>query len=118
MVDDGSVLLATLAQSTAAVVAIIGGFLVSRLVALSSEREGLRRQKASAEAHLLSVAADYEAAHAYRLGRSIDDFEDWALDCLVDGKFDEAELFRNRIPRGSSEDEMRPIFEDIRARVE
>ena len=118
MVDDGYVLLATLAQSTAAVVAIIGGFLVSRLVALSSEREGLRRQKAAGEARLLSVAADYEAAHKYRLARSIDDFEDSALDCLVDEGLDEAELFRNRIPRGSSEDEMRPVFEDIRARVE
>ena len=118
MVDDGSVLLATLAQSAAAVVAIIGGFLVSRLVALSSEREGLRRQRAAAEAHLLSVAADYEAAHEYRLGNSIDKFEGWALDCLVDEDFDEAELFRNRVPRGSSEDEMRPGYEDVRARVE
>jgi hypothetical protein len=43
MIDEGS-LLATLAQSSAAVVAIVGGFLVSRLVQLSSEREGLRRQ--------------------------------------------------------------------------
>jgi hypothetical protein len=33
----------TLAESAAAIVAIVGGFLVSRLVALSSEREGLRR---------------------------------------------------------------------------
>jgi hypothetical protein len=43
MIDEGS-LLGTLAQSAASVVATVGGFLVSRLVQLSSEREGLRRQ--------------------------------------------------------------------------
>lgn len=42
---DPNWLLSTEAQSAAALVAIIGGFLVSRLVSLSSEREGLRRRR-------------------------------------------------------------------------
>ena len=41
---DPSWLLSTMAQSAAALVAIVGGFLVSRVVALSSERQGLERR--------------------------------------------------------------------------
>ncbi len=114
---DADVLLATLAQSTAAVVAIIGGFLVSRLVALSSERDGLRRQKTTAEAHLLSVAADYRAAHTVRLEYSRANFEDSVLSDVVNRKLDPQALLRDRVPRGSSTEEMRPVLEALIARV-
>jgi len=116
--EEAEVLLATLVQAAAAVVAIIGGFLVSRLVAISSEREGLRRQRATAKAHLNTVAADYEAAHADRFENSKDDFEGWVLDDVVGGQRDEDPLLRDNIPRGSSEDEMRPVLRDLISRVE
>ena len=41
---DPNWLLATMAQSAAALVAIVGGFLVSRVVTLSSERQGLEQR--------------------------------------------------------------------------
>ena len=43
-VTDPNWLLATMAQSAAALVAIIGGFLVSRVITLSTERRGLDRR--------------------------------------------------------------------------
>ena len=42
--NDPEWLLATMAQSAAAIVAIVGGFLVSRVVSLASERQGLERR--------------------------------------------------------------------------
>jgi hypothetical protein len=69
-VPDPNSLLATLAQSSAAIVAIVGGFLVSRLVALSSEREGLRRQLESTRDRLRQVEGLFEEAHAYRFDNS------------------------------------------------
>lgn len=60
MALDPGWLLSSLAQSTAAVVAIVGGFLVSRLVQLSSEREGLRRQLQ----HTLDELAHVNKAYA------------------------------------------------------
>ena len=41
---DPNWLLATMAQSAAALVAIVGGFLVSRVISLSSEKQGLERR--------------------------------------------------------------------------
>lgn len=96
MIDEGS-LLATLAQSSAAVVAIVGGFLVSRLVQLSSEREGLRRQLDRAHDELKHVAASYEAAHGYRLANSRQDFYGWVIDDLI--KADPATIDRDAVLR-------------------
>ncbi len=44
MITDPNWLLATMAQSAAAMVAVIGGLLVSRVITLSSERRGLDRR--------------------------------------------------------------------------
>ena len=117
LMEETHVLLATLAQSAAAMVAIIGGFLVSRLVALSSEREGLRRQRVMATAHLTAVTTEYEAAHEFRLENSKADFEEWVLDDMIKGAFDEEVLLEDNVPRGSSEAEMRPVLNDLIARV-
>jgi hypothetical protein len=113
-----SSLLATLAQSSAAVVAIVGGFLVSRLVALSSEREGVRRQLAGAKDELKHVRRDYAAAHEYRLSNSLGTFYDWVIDDLVKAgeRFDHATLLES-IPRGSSVEEMEPYLNELRERV-
>jgi len=49
-VPDPNWLLSTSAQSAAAIVAIIGGFLVSRLVTMSAERNGLLRRREEIDA--------------------------------------------------------------------
>jgi hypothetical protein len=57
MATDPNWLLSTLSQSAAAVVAIVGGFLVSRVVSLSAERNGLTRRRSE----VLRRRADAEA---------------------------------------------------------
>lgn len=44
MLTDPNWLLATMAQAAAVLVAVIGGFLVSRVITLSAERRGLDRR--------------------------------------------------------------------------
>jgi hypothetical protein len=119
VIDEGS-LLATLAQSSAAVVAIVGGFLVSRLVQLSSEREGLRRQLGRAQDDLQHVTASYNEAHQDRLYGSQESFYDWVIDDLIRvdlATFNRDELLEQNVPRGSSIDEMGPYLDDLIAQV-
>lgn len=115
MIDEGS-LLATLAQSSATVVAIVGGFLVSRLVQLSSEREGLRRQLVRAHDELNHVAAAYDQAHEKRLANNRRTFYRWVIDDLIRADpdtLDRDALLADNIPRGSSADEMAPYLEEL-----
>ena len=117
---DPNALLATLAQSSAAIVAIVGGFLVSRLVALSSEREGLRRQLESTRDRLLQATALYEEAHVYRFDNSVGTFTEWVLGEIVKApaEADFEELLAENVPRGSSMEEMRPVLDEICTRVQ
>lgn len=113
MSDPGS-LLATLAQSAAAVVAIVGGFLVSRLVQLSSEREGLRRRLAGAQDELRHVTASYDEAHERRLDNSKYAFYRGVLDDLVQrdlAALDCGAYLAAHVPLGSSKEEMAPYLD-------
>ena len=115
MIDEGS-LLGTLAQSSAAVIAIVGGFLVSRLVQLSSEREGLRRQLNRAQDELRHVATSYDEAHEYRLANSWQDLYGWVIDDLIKADpatLDGDMLLDGKIPRGSSAEEMAPYLNEL-----
>ncbi|PUA78935.1 hypothetical protein [Nocardioides currus] len=115
MEEPGS-LLATLAQSSAAVVAIVGGFLVSRLVQLSSEREGLRRQMVHALDELAHVSKDLQEAHEYRLHNSQRTFKEWVLEALVASDpdtLDRESIVADNIPRGSSAEEMADYIDDL-----
>lgn len=115
MSDPGS-LLATLAQSSAAIVAIVGGFLVSRLVQLSSEREGLRRQLGRAHDELGHVEASYNDVHGSRLRKSMQDFRNWVTDTVMEANQDTLDrdgLLAKHIPRGSSKDEMGPYLDSL-----
>lgn len=118
--SDPNWLLSTLAQSTAAVVAIVGGFLVSRLVQLSSEKEGLRRRLTNARDELKHVVTLFDAAHEYRLENSRNAFFGWVLDDLVrrDKDFDSQALLEKNIPRGSSLEEMAEYLDEIIQRVD
>lgn len=117
---DPNPLLSTLSQSSAAMVAIIGGFLVSKLVAISSEREGLKRQLKSARQQLRRVQAGYDDAYIYRLQNSKDTFSDWITDDLVNAGLNEVNyttLTSGNIPRGSSVEEMLPYAIELHERV-
>jgi hypothetical protein len=98
----------------------VGGFLVSRLVQLSSEREGLRRQLVRAQDEMEQVAAAYNEAHLYRQKNSQQDFRDWVIDDLIQTEPDDLSsdtLLADNIPRGSSAEEIAPYLDQLIAEV-
>jgi hypothetical protein len=123
---DPNWLLATLSQCAAGIVAIIGGFLVSRLVALSSEREGVKRQLREAESRNGQARVAYDAAHQARREQSESSFRGFVIDDLSKrvaelGDVDVDSLVDDNIPRGSNVAEMkeyasRLIDEAVRVR--
>lgn len=118
--SDPNALLSTLSQSSAAMVAIIGGFLVSKLVAISSEREALKRQLKTARQRLKHIQPAYDDAYRYRLGNSKDTFSGWIQDELVGAGLNEVDyeaLAAENIPRGSSVEEMLPFAITLHERV-
>jgi hypothetical protein len=118
--DSAYTLLATLAQSSAAIVAIVGGFLVSRLVALSSEREGIRRQLRAALDREALTRNDYEPIHQARLENSKDQFFDAVIDEIIEAEGKHVnldELTEENIRRGSSFEELRPYAEELNTLV-
>lgn len=122
--DDSTSLLATLAQSSAAMVAIIGGFLVSRLVALSSEREGIKRQRQAAQERLSLYRADYAPVHKHRLDNSVRAMREDLLERLIDDRETSKDqsleelIEMDGVPRGSSMEELLPFAQETRDRVE
>ena len=80
VVTDPNWLLATMAQSAAALVAIAGGFLLSRVVTLSSERQGLERRVRDLEQRTQDQAKRLEDAHQRRLAVSWERLVDLAAD--------------------------------------
>ena len=116
---DPTALLSTLTQAAAVFVAIVGGFLVSRLVAISSERDGLKRRHKEAGDQQKHVRAAYQEAHEYRLWNSQKDFAGWVLEDVVGVPPEsvDREALLNKIPRGSSRDEMAPYLEHLITRV-
>ncbi len=113
--------LSTISQASAAMVAIIGGFLVSRLVALSSEREGLLRQLHAENVTLSSALKRYKRVHGDRLSDSIERFYGWVIDDMVVNKGDLGKLpalIDQNIPRGSSVTELNNYATSLAKRVE
>ena len=118
--EGADTLLATLAQSSAAIVAIIGGFLVSRLVALSSERQGLRRLLREAQERLALLEEAYKSAYEYRLENSKSTFYEFVIDDLVGAEGQKSDLdglTEENIPRGSTFEEMRGYADELNERV-
>lgn len=120
--ENSYALLATFAQSAAAIVAIIGGFLVSRLVAISSERENIKRQLKEAKINSKLLAKEWKSVHEYRLENSISTFEGWLQEALLDEwaelkDLTPEELALGRIPRGSSIEEMTPYAAALHDKV-
>ena len=77
-------LLATMAQSAAALVAIVGGFLVSRVLTLNSERQGLERRARELEQQTSNQAKRLKKAGRRRSAASWDQYVDWmAAECAA-----------------------------------
>jgi hypothetical protein len=108
----------TEAQSAAALVAIIGGFLVSRLVALSMERQGLERRldehRAEADRLTRRIAESDAEISEYAEKR----FRRKLLPLVVAGQgaLPDAELMPDT-PRGASDEEAASWAQEIRAEV-
>lgn len=84
MLRDPNWLYSTIAQSTAALVAIIGGFLVSRVVSLAGTREALQRRCRELESRLAGVEPRLEDVKQRRFEWDADDFLNDAKDTLLE----------------------------------
>jgi hypothetical protein len=105
----------TLAQATAVLVAIIGGFLVSRLVSLSSERGALVHRRSELAERLKLAQEELDNVHSERLAVSKKWFREQNLNDIVNarGEVDIDAVLAEFIPRGSNEEEMRPYAEEL-----
>lgn len=108
---DPNWLLSTTAQSAVALVAIIGGFLVSRVLGLNSEREQLLRKCRELRNRAQVLGASYQEIHDERLAISQEWFLEAHLDKILDtrGAVSAEELLDHGIPIGSSDEEMAPF---------
>src|SRR5436190_11924493 len=77
------------AQSSAAIIAIIGGFLVSRVLAVSSTREQLQRRRREVTSDLETNAPRLERVANENLEDDLEDFlydaQDWVLALAKEG---------------------------------
>lgn len=125
---DPNWLLATMAQSAAAMVAVIGGFLVSRIITLTVERQSLDRRSRELQATTAEVDAALGEARERRQALSWAWFIDVAATPCAQawGKMPDAELAAKYPIRGVSESEklemasklnqkMREAIDDIAA---
>ena len=105
---DPNWLLATMAQSAAAMVAVIGGFLVSRIITLSVERQSLDRRSRELEEKTAEVETALCRARGRRQAMSWDWFVDLAANPCAQarGKMPDAELADRHPIRGVPESEM------------
>lgn len=116
---DPSTLLSALSQASAVLVAIIGGFLVSRLVAISSEREGIRRLVEAATGRIQHIESDLDQAHQTRLNRAKSYLYEEAVEkILEDPALDLDYLIQGRLLGGTAVDELKPYALSLRQRVQ
>jgi hypothetical protein len=111
---DPNWLLNTTATSSAALVAIVGGLLVSRVVALRSDREGLRRRSQELDAQVKALSEQLHEVGEELLRRDAVDFIHEAAEELIgsEGDVDLDVLMRHHDPRDRSADELRPFVEE------
>jgi hypothetical protein len=108
-------LLSSTVQSAAVLVAIVGGFLVSRLVTLSAERGAILQRRQQRDRLREIRQTEYDEVHADRVAVSTKWFVDHHKDQLLEarGRADIESLLEDFIPRGSSYQEMRPVAENL-----
>ncbi|HEX4443130.1 MAG TPA: hypothetical protein VHZ81_06135 [Galbitalea sp.] len=112
---DPNWLLSSTAQSAAALVAIVGGFLVSRLIALSAERAAVGQRREELTQRRSLKRNELDEVRAVRLQVSREWFLEHHLNDVVDakGEIDPESLIEEFTPLGSSEDEMRAFAAEL-----
>ena len=115
MSTDPNWLLSTTAQSASALVAIVGGFLVSRVVSLGSDRQSLTRRldELQQRYHLKreELQVVYEGRHAY----SVETFKRYTVDAFVQvhGQLSPEDALKEFWPLGAQEEEMLAVAKEF-----
>jgi hypothetical protein len=117
---DPSWLLSTCAQSAAALVAIVGGLLVSRLVTLASERRVIRERLKALQERRRLLEDEHErlamevsnVAHQFFIELAIDDYAEHR------GEVAAEDTLENHWPLGASESEVLTWARQLRHEVE
>ena len=119
VIADSNWLLATLVQSSAALVAIIGGLLATRLVTLATERNGIERRIGQLERVAETRRDQADLASKAWLDKDADSFladvEGAVIATFGDADFDELYVVEDNA--GRTKDELRPYFKDFCERV-
>lgn len=117
---DPSWLFSTAAQSAAAIVAIVGGFLATRIVSLSAERDSIRHRIQTIDAALAGKRQRLEDARSRRLAWDAEEFLEAHLADLVEAP-DPApleDLVRQDEAIGEwGEEDLRPFYDQAVATI-
>ena len=119
MASDPSWLLATVATCTAALVAIVGALLVSRVISLSSDQASLQRRSDELGAQVASLTERLHDVRAELLRNDAVDFVHEAADDIIErrGHVDLGVLMERHDSRGRTAEELRPYVEEAAAAV-
>lgn len=110
---DLNILISTIVTATAALVAIIGGFLVSRVITMSSERKGIERRVREIRNDLLAKRDIYENAEEILLEEDVDDFIRDNLEELVKREKTLEEIVEDDDYNNRSIEELQPYLEKL-----
>lgn len=111
LASDPEWLPSTIVQSSAALVAIVGGLLVARLVGIASDRAGLAKKRAELGDQLESVQSHHQELVARRAGWDLGDFVGSAAPLYYEDNITSADELARRIPHGASLEERREFAE-------
>lgn len=108
---DPSTLYAATAAAAGALVAIMGGFLISRVVGLLAQRDGLRSRRGELGQRLELAEKELSPIYTERLGVSVDWFDKAHLDEIIEqrGQIDIEAMTQESNYVGTTQDEMRSV---------
>lgn len=110
-------LISTITTSTAALVAIIGGFLVSRVISLSSEQTGIKRRIREIDNDLLAKQELLRSVENYLLEDDAKDFLKENIEKIL--QKESLSLIVNEDKYNyRSEEEMKPYFDEMKIIIE
>lgn len=112
---DPNWLLATCAQSAAALVAIIGGFLISRIITLSSERNGIITRLSEVKNELDCKEIELEKINRKIIESDAEDFIEESLEEIIHrgGDITIDDLVEEHKKSGLSRNDLQPYFDRI-----
>lgn len=106
-------LITTIVTSTAALIAIIGGFLVSRVISLSSEQNAIRRRIKEINGELYIKKKQKNEVHQKIIEDDADDFILENISDLVSDEEDIEYIFQSEEEHGLTLQELSPIIEEF-----